>query len=304
MTAARKHRPARILVVDDDPGLLRLLTIRLRSEKYEVEPVASAAGALDSAALFRPDLVISDLRMAEMDGIGLLRELQKRWPGLSVIVLTAHGTIPDAVRATQSGAFAFLTKPLEKDHLLAEVRRALRTSGFVDEDEGWQTEFVTRNSQLSDLLARARMVANTDTAVLLTGESGTGKELLARAIHTFSSRHGGPFVAIDCGLLAPETGAERLAAALTAAQRGTVFLRNIDALSEALQQSLAEGVPAHEADTQAPGRVGPRFIVTSERRLDELVAAQQFSEGLFDRLNGLHLDLPPLAKRREDIPLL
>jgi two-component system, NtrC family, response regulator GlrR len=305
VSATRKHRPARILVVDDDPGLLRLLTIRLRSEKYEVEPVASAAGALDSAALFRPDLVISDLRMAEIDGIGLLRELQKRWPGLSVILLTAHGTIPDAVRATQSGAFAFLTKPLEKDHLLAEVRRALRTSGFVDENEEWQTEFVTRNSQLSDLLARARMVANTETAVLLTGESGTGKELLARAIHSFSPRHAGPFVAIDCGLLAPETGAERLAMALAAAGGGTIFLRNIDALSEELQQQLAERVPPQEAGADSTsGHAGARFVVTSERRLDELVAAQQFSEGLFDRLKGLHLDLPPLAKRREDIPLL
>ena len=306
MTATRKNRPARILVVDDDPGLLRLLTIRLRSEKYEVEPVATAAGALESAVLFRPDLVISDLRMAEMDGIGLLRELQKRWPGLSVILLTAHGTIPDAVRATQSGAFAFLTKPLEKDHLLAEVRRALRTSGFIDASEEWQTEFITRNSQLSDLLARARMVANADTSVLLTGESGTGKEPLARAIHMFSPRRDGPFVAMDCGLLAPETGEGRLAAALRAAEGGTVFLRNVDALPEALQRELAQTLPGPAA-VDAVGRVtqtGVRVVVTSERRLDELVAAQQFSEGLFDRLNGLHFDLPPLSKRREDIPLL
>ena len=306
MTATRKQRPARILVVDDDPGLLRLLTIRLRSEKYEVEPVSTAASAIDSAALFRPDLVISDLRMAELDGIGLLRELQKRWPGLSVILLTAHGTIPDAVRATQSGAFAFLTKPLEKDHLLAEVRRALRTSGFIDASEEWQTEFLTRNSQLSDLLAKARMVADTDTTVLLTGESGTGKESLARAIHSFSARRDAAFVAIDCGLLAAESGTERLRAALHNAQGGTVFLRNIDALPEALQLDLAEAlVPA--SLTGAEGRAAKtavRVITTSDSRLDELVAAQQFSEGLFDRLDGLHLDIPPLAKRREDIPLL
>ncbi len=164
---------------------------------------------------------------------------------------------------------------------------------------------MTRNSQLSDLLARARMVANADPAVLLTGESGTGKELLARAIHTFSPRHDAPFVAIDCGMLVPENGAERLAAALRAADGGTIFLRNVDALSEELQQQLAESVPPHEGDSgSASRRAAARFIVTSERRLDELVAAQQFSEGLFDRLNGLHLDLPPLAKRREDIPLL
>jgi two-component system response regulator GlrR len=307
MSLTRKSRPARILVVDDDPGLLRLLTIRLRSEKYEVEPVASAATALDSAVLFRPDLVISDLRMAEMDGIGLLKELQRRWPGLSVILLTAHGTIPDAVRATQSGAFAFLTKPLEKDHLLAEVRRALRTSGFIDASEEWQTEFLTRNSHLSDLLAKARMVANTDTTVLLTGESGTGKEPLARAIHNFSARRDAAFVGMDCGLLAPETGADRLAAALRDADGGTVFLRNVDALSELLQLSLAQALPGVPLPSDAEGRPAKppvRVVVTSERRLDELVAAQQFSEGLFDRLNGLHLDLLPLSKRREDIPLL
>jgi two-component system response regulator GlrR len=306
VSATRRHRPPRILVVDDDPGLLRLLTIRLRSEKYEVEPVASAAGALDSAALFRPDLVISDLRMAEMDGIGLLKELQKRWPGLSVILLTAHGTIPDAVRATQSGAFAFLTKPLEKHHLLAEVRRALRTSGFIEPSEEWQTEFLTRNSQLSDLLAKARMVAETDTTVLLTGESGTGKEVLARAIHSFSVRSDAPFVVIDCGLLTEESGADRLKVALQNASGGTIFLRNVDALPELLQLDLAEALPpARHADAEGrPVKPVVRLIVTSDRRLDELVVVQQFPEGLFDRLNGLHLDLPPLAKRREDIPLL
>jgi two-component system response regulator GlrR len=147
VSATRKNRPARILVVGDDPGLLRLLTIRSgrRSTKWSRR---SAARLI--RRVVPPGSGDSDLRMAEMDGIGLLRELQKRWPGLSVILLTAHGTIPDAVRATQSGAFAFLTKPLEKDHLLAEVRRALRTSGFIDASEEWQTEFLTRNSQLSD----------------------------------------------------------------------------------------------------------------------------------------------------------
>src|ERR1700677_4853122 len=110
-TQAPQKRKARILVVDDDPGLLRLLTIRLRAEQYEVEPVENGVLALAAALRFRPDLVISDLRMDELDGIGLLKELQSRWPGLKVILLTAHGTIPDAVQATQMGAFGFLTKP-------------------------------------------------------------------------------------------------------------------------------------------------------------------------------------------------
>ena len=131
--------PALLDRADDDVGGERgVLTIRLRSQKYEVEPAENAAKALSVIARFRPDLVITDLRMAEMDGIALLRELQRRWPGLNVIMLTAHGTIPDAVKATQSGAFAFLTKPVEKEQLLEEVRRALE-QGFADTAEEWRT---------------------------------------------------------------------------------------------------------------------------------------------------------------------
>ncbi len=171
-------RKARILVVDDDPGLLRLLTIRLRAESYDVEAVESAAQALAAASRFRPDLVITDLRMDQMDGIGLLKELQNRWPGLKVIILTAHGTIPDAVQATQMGAFGFLTKPVDKQELLDQVQKALRISGFGASDEDWRAEVVTRSALMEEKLAQAHMVAGTDARVLITGESGTGKELL------------------------------------------------------------------------------------------------------------------------------
>ena len=176
-------RKARILVVDDDPGLLRLLTIRLRAEHYDVEAVESAAQALAASSRFRPDLVITDLRMDQMDGIGLLKELQNRWPGLKVIILTAHGTIPDAVQATQMGAFGFLTKPVDKQELLDQVQKALRISGFGASDEDWRAEIITRSAAMEEKLAQAHMVAGTDARVLITGESGTGKELLARAIH-------------------------------------------------------------------------------------------------------------------------
>ncbi len=115
----------RILLVDDDPGLLRLLSIRLRAEAYEVEAVESAEQALAKLGRFSPDLVITDLRMDKMDGIGLLKELQTRSPGLRVVIITAHGTIPDAVMATQSGAFGFLTKPIDKDQLMFSVDRAV-----------------------------------------------------------------------------------------------------------------------------------------------------------------------------------
>ncbi len=290
------RRPARILVVDDDPGLLRLLTIRLRSQKYEVEPAENALKALAAVARFRPDLVITDLRMPEMDGISLLRELQRRWPGLNIILLTAHGTIPDAVKATQAGAFAFLTKPVEKEQLLEEVQRALRTSGFVETAEDWRAEFATRSPIVEDRLAKAHLVAGTDSAVMITGDPGSGKELLARSIHRASTRREAPFVKLDCSGLDPaaDAGERELLAALDEAAAGTIFLRNVDELAPPLQARLAKRL----------GGADLRVLSTSDRKPEELAADGRFSRDLLDRLSAVHIELPPLGKRREDIPLL
>jgi two-component system response regulator GlrR len=292
---SRSRRTPRILVVDDDPGLLRLLTIRLRSQKYEVEPTGSAAEALAAVTRFRPDLVITDLRMAQMDGIALLRELQRRWPGLNVILLTAHGTIPDAVRATQSGAFAFLTKPVEKDQLLEEVRRALGTSGFADSTpDDWRADFVTRSPLLEDRLARAHVVAGTEAAVFISGEPGTGKELLARAIHRASARRDARFIEVDCGALDAAQGETELARAVEDARGGTLFLRDVDELSAALQSRLATLVGSQEV----------RVLAASDRS-PEYTADEDGAPGdLADRLGAVHIELPPLRSRREDIPLL
>jgi two-component system response regulator GlrR len=315
-------RKARILVVDDDPGLLRLLTIRLRAENYEVEAVESAALALAATSRFRPELVITDLRMDQMDGIGLLKELQSRYPGLKVIILTAHGTIPDAVHATQLGAFGFLTKPVDKQELLDQVQKALRISGFADNDEDWRAEIITRSSLVEEKLAQAHMVAGTDARVLITGESGTGKELLARAIHNASPRRAKPFVAINCSAMAENlleselfghikgsfTGAVRDHAGLfQAADGGTLLLDEIGDMPMRLQVKLLRVLQENNIrpiGATDPIPVNVRVISATHRDLQQLMMSGQFREDLYYRLNVVHIEMPPLNRRREDIPLL
>jgi two-component system, NtrC family, response regulator GlrR len=311
-------RKARILVVDDDPGLLRLLTIRLRAENYEVEAMESAAQALAAASRFRPDLVISDLRMEPVDGIGLLKELQNRWPGLKVILLTAHGTIPDAVQATQMGAFGFLTKPVDKQELLDQIQRALKISGFTDSTEEWRADIITRSAIMEERLAQAHMVAGTDARVLIIGESGTGKELLARAMHKGSPRRAKPFVVSSCAGISEEqleldlfggvdaAGKERKGA-IENADGGTVLLDEIGDLPLKLQQKLLralqeEAVRPVGSDTPRP--VNTRIISTTSRDIPALIAAGKFREDLYYRLNVVQIEVPPLSRRREDIPLL
>jgi two-component system response regulator GlrR len=315
-------RKARILVVDDDPGLLRLLTIRLRAENYEVEAVESAALALAATSRFRPELVITDLRMDQMDGIGLLKELQSRYPGLKVIILTAHGTIPDAVHATQLGAFGFLTKPVDKQELLDQVQKALRISGFADNDEDWRAEIITRSSLVEEKLAQAHMVAGTDARVLITGESGTGKELLARAIHNASPRRAKPFVAINCSAMAENlleselfghikgsfTGAVRDHAGLfQAADGGTLLLDEIGDMPMRLQVKLLRVLQENNIrpiGATDPIPVNVRVISATHRDLQQLMMSGQFREDLYYRLNVVHIEMPPLNRRREDITLL
>jgi len=319
--AAAKRR-ARILVVDDDPGLLRLLTIRLRAENYDVEAMENGVQALAAAARFRPDLVISDLRMDQLDGIGLLRELQHRWPGLKVIMLTAHGTIPDAVQATQMGAFGFLTKPVEKQELLDQVQKALRISGFVDTDQDWRADVITRSPLMEEKLAQAHMVASTDARVLITGESGTGKELLARAIHKASSRRSHAFVVVNCSAMAENLLESELFGHLKGsfagatedhrglfqtADGGTLLLDEIGDMPMRLQVKLLRVLQENTIrpiGSNQPIAVNTRVMSTTRTDLSQLMAGGQFREDLFYRLNVVHIEMPPLGRRREDIPLL
>jgi two-component system response regulator GlrR len=322
MTTKNIGSEGRILLVDDDPGLLRLLSIRLRAEGFEVEAVESAHKALAALNRFRPDLVITDLRMDKMDGIGLLKELQTRSPGLRVVIVTAHGTIPDAVVATQSGAFGFLTKPIDKDQLMQTVRKAIKVSGSVAVKEDWASGIITRNQAMKETLSQAKMVAATDARVLITGDSGTGKELLARAIHNASSRHEKPFVAINCSAMAEDlleselfghekgafTGATRSHKGLfQAAEGGTLLLDEIGDMPMRLQVKLLRVLQEHQVrpvgSTDAI-RVDVRVISATHRNLQDLMAQGRFREDLYYRLNVVNIKIPTLDQRREDIPLL
>ena len=322
LSGAEQRAGGRILLVDDDPGLLRLLSIRLGAEGYDIVAVESAAEALAALPRFRPDLVITDLRMENMDGIGLLKEIQRQRPGLCVLLLTAHGTIPDAVEATQSGAFGFLTKPIDKDQLLDYVQRAMKISGLPEKAEDWSTDIVTRSPIMEACLQQARMVADTDTRVLLTGESGTGKELLAQAIHRASPRREKPFVAINCSAM-PEnlleselfghekgafTGAHRNHKGLfQAANGGTLLLDEIGDMPMRLQIKLLRVLQEEQVrpvGATEPVSIDTRVISATHQNLDDLMMARTFREDLFYRLNVVNIQLPPLRARREDIPLL
>jgi two-component system response regulator GlrR len=322
MPTNQLHREGKILLVDDDPGLLRLLSIRLRAEGYEVEAVESAHKALGTLRQFTPDLVITDLRMDKMDGIGLLKELQTRSPGLRVVIITAHGTIPDAVTATQHGAFGFLTKPIDKEELMSLVERALKVSGTVEVEDDWASEIITRNAAMKEVMQQAKMVAATDARVLITGESGTGKELLAQAIHRASDRHHKPFTAINCSAMAENlleselfghakgafTGATRTHEGLfQGAEGGTLMLDEIGDMPMRLQVKLLRVLQENQVrpvgSTEAKN-IDVRVISATHRDLKELMTQGRFREDLYYRLNVVNIKLPTLDQRREDIPLL
>ncbi|QYD22699.1 two-component system response regulator GlrR [Klebsiella quasipneumoniae] len=315
------RKPARLLLVDDDPGLLKLLGMRLVSEGYSVVTAESGPEALRVLGREKVDLVISDLRMDEMDGLQLFSEIQKGQPGMPVIILTAHGSIPDAVAATQQGVFSFLTKPVDKDALYQAIDEALEQRSPAT-DEAWRQAIVTRSPLMLRLLEQARMVAQSDVSVLINGQSGTGKEIVAQAIHNASPRHDKPFVAINCGALPEQlleselfghargafTGAVSNREGLfQAAEGGTLFLDEIGDMPVALQVKLLRVLQERKVRPLGSNRdieINVRIISATHRDLPKAMARGEFREDLFYRLNVVNLKIPPLSERTEDIPLL
>lgn len=315
------RRDASLLLVDDDASLLTLLGMRLTSEGFTVTTAQSGQEALRLLRRSKIDLVISDLRMDEMDGIALFGEIQKRHPGMPVILLTAHGSIPDAVAATQLGVFSFLTKPVDREALYRAIDDALALS-MPAGDEQWRQGMVTRSPVMLRLLEQAKMVAQMDVSVLINGQSGTGKEVLARAIHSASPRAGNAFIAINCGAL-PEplleselfghargafTGALSSREGLfQAANGGSLFLDEIGDMPLSLQVKLLRVLQERKVRPLGSNRdldIDVRIISATHRDLPKAMASGEFREDLFYRLNVVSLKLPALHERAEDIPLL
>jgi two-component system, NtrC family, response regulator GlrR len=315
-------RKAKILVVDHDPAQRRSMVARLGSANYAVATADGALAALDACVMSRPNLVITDLRLKDMDGLGFLKELKSRWPQMSVIILTAHGTISEAVQATQSGAFGYLVKPVGKEELLGQVERATADSTFGSTEDDWRSNLVSRSQLMEDRLRIANRAAASGVPILLTGENGTGKELFARAIHAASVRREKLFVVVSCrNTSAEELEAELFGAAsdepgrspqfkeggLRLARGGTLLLDEIGDLPVRLQVALAKEIAKDEfpARTGAPAaRNDVRFICTTSRDLKPPTESGAFFKDLYDQINILPIEIPPLGRRREDIPLL
>jgi DNA-binding NtrC family response regulator len=322
---------APILVVDDDASQRRLIEFWLQEEGYATLVASDGKAGLQAFEQKSPCLVIADIRMPGMDGLDLLGRIKGINQDTPVILITAFGTVGNAVDAMKLGAADYILKPLNADELKLCVHRALERQQLVDEnrylrdfaDTAFRFEnLIGQSRKMRDVFDVATQVARRDSTVLLTGESGTGKELLAKAIHQNSLRAKKPFITINCGAI-PEglieselfghrkgsfTGAlaDRVGK-FEAANEGTVFLDEIGDLTPSLQIKLLRVIQEREIDKIGyphPIKVNVRILAATHRNLKALVEDGQFREDLFYRLNVVTVNLPPLRERKDDVPLL
>jgi DNA-binding NtrC family response regulator len=329
-------QPDRILVIDDEAIALKNLLHILRKEGYAVSGAQSGPAGLKALAerslADRPfDLVITDLRMERVDGLAILRHCREHLPDAKVILLTGHATVSSAVDAMKEGAFHYIAKPFRLDEVRHVVREALELAHLKRENRVLRAQVeaqagavhpITQDPAMTKLLETARQIAPTDCNVIITGASGTGKELLARYVHAHSGRGAGPFVAVNCGALSEEllanelfghdkgayTGAaEGRAGLIEAAAGGTLFLDEITEMSLGMQVKLLRAIQEREVlrlGSTRPVKVDVRWLAATNRDLPEAVASGRFRQDLYYRLNVMHLQLPLLAERRGDVPLL
>jgi DNA-binding NtrC family response regulator len=323
--------PTRVLIVDDDASQRRLIEFWLQEEGYATTTFGDGLSGWQSFEEQQPSFVISDIRMPGMSGLDLLNHIKATNLDVPVILITAFGTVNDAVDAMKLGAADYVLKPLNGDELKVNVRRALERQQLVAENRYFRDlagstfrfeNLIGQSRRMRDVLDLCARVAGRDFTVLLTGESGTGKEVLAKAIHQNSLRSGKPFVTVNCGAL-PEALAESelfghrkgsFTGAIAfrigkfeAANEGTIFLDEIGELSMNLQVKLLRVIQEREVDKigfSQPVKVNVRILAATNRKLKTQIADGQFREDLFYRLSVVTIDVPPLRERRDDIPLL
>src|SRR5262252_1534882 len=318
----------RILIVDDEQGIRATLGQLLEFEGYEVRAVANAVDAITEYQKQRPDLVFLDVKMAGIDGVEALKKIKEHDPSAIVVMISGHATIQTAVEATQLGAYDILEKPLDTDRILVTLRNALQHLDLHEENarlrESIQSrhEIVGRSYAIRAVIEKIDKVAKTPARVLITGENGTGKELVARAIHTQSTRSDGPFVEVNCAAIPSElieselfghmkgsfTGAiSDRAGKFEQADGGTLFLDEVGDMSLAAQAKvlrvLQDGVVTRIGGSKTIG-VDVRVLAATNKNLETEIAEGRFREDLFYRLNVVPIHVPPLRERREDIPLL
>jgi DNA-binding NtrC family response regulator len=323
--------PGSLLIVDDEPIAVKNLAHVFKKAGYEVTTRQSGPEALRALEEHRFDVVLTDLRMEEVDGMTVLHRCKELHPDSEVIVITGYATLSSAVTAMRQGAFHYIAKPFRLDEVRQVVRGAvemvrLRRENQVlrDQVDGYRgrVNFITQDLAVHRVLDTARQVSDSGCSVLITGESGTGKELLARYLHAHSSRADGPFVAVNCGafqedLLANElfghekgafTGADGLKQGLIeTAEGGTLFLDEIAEMPPSMQVKLLRVIQEREflrLGGVRPTRADVRFVAATNRDLEAAVADGSFRRDLYFRLNVVRLQLPALARRRDDIPLL
>ena len=316
---------AYVLVVDDDASVCWALEQAIQSEGHRVKAVADAYAALRSIQRERPDVVLTDVRMPGPSGLELLAELKQNYSTLPVIVMTAHGTMEIAIQAVQNGAFDYLPKPLDLDQLSAVLSRAIGDRSLAATTpaapvEKAMSSIIGKTPAMQDAYRRIAAAAATDLGVLVTGPSGSGKELVARALHTYSQRRSGPFIAVNCGAL-PDNLVEselfgHVAGAFTdakedkvgrveAADGGTLFLDEIGELPPIAQVKLlrfAEDLSFTPIGGEKERRVDVRIIAATNRDLDALAEGGSFRQDLAYRLKVVSIQLPPLQDRLDDIP--